>query len=62
MSEKLDNWIKKIKVYCRVKRSLATLQRHNWIIFDLGGKTLIRWEIKTQVDLVQQGTINFFLG
>jgi hypothetical protein len=54
-AEKLDNWIKQIEVYCMVQKIVDDTENIQLDTLLLGGITLIWWEIKTQVDLVQQG-------
>jgi hypothetical protein len=55
--EKLDNWIKQIEVYCKVQRIVEDTTKIQLATLCLGGTTLIWWESKTKVDLVQHGTI-----
>jgi hypothetical protein len=56
-AEKLDNWIKQIEVYCRVQKIMDDTAKIQLATLCLGGTTLIWWESKTQVDLVQQGKV-----
>jgi hypothetical protein len=57
MSEKLDNWIKQIEVYCRVQNIMDEATRIQLDSLQLSGTTLIWWESKMQVDLVQKGKV-----
>jgi hypothetical protein len=52
-AKNLDNWIKQIEVYCRVQRIMDDTAKIQLDTLLLGGTTLIWWESKTQVDLVQ---------
>jgi hypothetical protein len=54
-AEKLDSWIKKIEVYCRVQKIVNEAPRIQLVSLRLSGTTLIWWESKMQVDLVQKG-------
>ena len=56
-AEKLDNWIKQIEVYCRVQKIVDDAAKIQLATLRLGGTTLIWWESKTQIDLIQQGRI-----
>jgi hypothetical protein len=56
-AEKLDNWIKQIEVYCRVQKIMDDTAKIQLATLRLGGTTLIWWESKTQVDLIQQGKV-----
>jgi hypothetical protein len=55
--EKLDNWIKQIEVYCRVQRIMDEVAKIQLASLRLSGTTLIWWESKMQVDLVQKGKV-----
>ena len=55
--EKLDNWIKKIDLYCRVQNIMDEATRIQLDALRLSGTTLIWWESKMQVDLVQNGKV-----
>jgi hypothetical protein len=56
-AEKLENWIKQIEVYCRVQKIMDDTAKIQLATLHLGGTTLIWWESKTQVDLIQQGKV-----
>jgi hypothetical protein len=56
-AEKLDNWIKKIEVYCRVQNIMDDTAKIQLVALRLSGTTLIWWESKMQVDLVQKGKV-----
>jgi hypothetical protein len=56
-AEKLDNWIKQIEVYCRVQKIMDDTTKIQLDTLRLGGTTLIWWESKTQIDLIQHGKI-----
>jgi hypothetical protein len=56
-AEKLDNWIKQIEVYCRVQKIMDDTAKIQLASLRLSGTTLIWWESKMQVDLVQKGKV-----
>jgi hypothetical protein len=56
-AEKLDNWIKKIEVYCKVQNIVDDIAKIKLASLLLGGIALVWWESKTQVDLVQWGKL-----
>jgi hypothetical protein len=56
-AEKLDNWVKRIEVYCRVQKIIHDTTRIQLDTLFLSGKTLTWWESQTQVDLIQHGKI-----
>jgi len=45
--EKLDNWIRKIDVYCRVQKEHLERKKIQLASLRLGGTTLVWWEGKT---------------
>jgi hypothetical protein len=55
--KKLDNWIKKIEVYCRVQKIMDDTAKIQLDALQLSGTTLIWWESKMQVDLVKKGKL-----
>jgi hypothetical protein len=56
-ANKLDNWIKKIKVNCRVQRIMDEVAKIQLVSLQLSGTALIWWESKMQVDMVQNGKV-----
>jgi hypothetical protein len=56
-AEKLDNWVKQIEVYCRVQKIIQDTSRIQLATLRLSDTTLIWWESRTQVDLIQHGKI-----
>jgi hypothetical protein len=55
--ERLGNWIKKIEVYCMVQKIVDDTTKTQLDTLSLGGTSLIWWESKIQVDIVQQGKV-----
>jgi hypothetical protein len=50
-AKKLDHWIKKIEVYCRVQKIVDEEEKFQLATLRLGGTTLIWWDSKNQEDL-----------
>ncbi|KAH9306833.1 hypothetical protein KI387_011237, partial [Taxus chinensis] len=46
--EKLDNWVKKIEVYCRVQKIVDDEAKIRLATLRMGGTALIWWESKLQ--------------
>ena len=55
--EKLDNWIKKLEVYCRIQNVVDESTKIWLATLRMGRTTLIWWESKTQSNLKQKGKI-----
>ena len=45
---KLNDWVRKIDVYCRIQKLTRDEAKIQLASFPLGGTTLIWWESKTQ--------------
>jgi hypothetical protein len=56
-AKKLDNWINQIEVYCRVQNIMDEIANIQLDTLHLGDTTLIWWESKTQVHLIQHGKV-----
>jgi hypothetical protein len=56
-AEKLENLIKKIRVYCRVQKIMDKNVRIQLAALRLSGLALIWWESKMKFDLVQKGKV-----
>jgi hypothetical protein len=56
-AKKLDNLIKQIEVYSRVQKIMDDTAKIQLVVLRLSGTTLIWWESKTQVDIVQNGKL-----
>ena len=55
--ERLDNWIKKIGVYCEIQQFVEDTKKIQLSILQMGGTTLIWWESRLQEDLQTKGII-----
>jgi hypothetical protein len=55
--DKLDNWFKWIELYCRVPKITHEPSKIQLATLCLRNTTLIWWETRTQVDLIQHGKI-----
>ena len=56
-TKKLDNWIRKFEVYCKIHKPVDDKAKIQLATFHLGGTTLIWWESKTHEDLPTKGKI-----
>jgi hypothetical protein len=56
-AEKLDNWIRKIEVYCRIQKFTEDAVEIQLASLRLGGTVLIWWERRSQQDLSTKGKI-----
>ena len=56
-AKKLDNWLKKIEVYCRVQSILDNSSKIQLATLRMGGTALVWWESKIQDDLATHGKI-----
>ena len=54
-AEKLDNWIKKIGVYCRVQSIDSDKSKIQLASLRLGGTALVWWEGSTQANMKRHG-------
>jgi hypothetical protein len=53
--EKLDNWIRQIKVYCRIPKVIDEETMIQLVSLKMGGTTLVWWESRTKNDLKKFG-------
>ena len=64
-AEKLDNWVRRLEVYCRIQRIVDDETMIQLASLKLGVTTLIWWENKTKDDLRKSGKIisswNYFV-
>lgn len=56
-TEKLDNWVKQIGVYCRIQNIDDDYAKIQLATLILGGTTLIWWECKIKSNLRKKGKI-----
>ena len=56
-AKQLDNWIRQIEVYCRIKIFIEYNINIQLASLRLGGSTLIWWERRSQEDLDTKGKI-----
>jgi hypothetical protein len=56
-SEKLDNWIRQIEVYCRIQIIKDDETKIQLASLILESATLIWWEAKTQEDMKKNGKV-----
>ena len=54
-AEKLDNWIRKIDVYCRVQNIESDKSKIQLASLRLGGTALVWWEGRIQADMRRHG-------
>ena len=57
-TEKLDDWIQQVEVYCRVQNLVDDVDRIQLATLWLGGVALTWWESKTQHETSQHGKLN----
>ena len=55
--EILDNWVKKLEVYCRIQDITNDKTNIQLATLRMGGTALIWWESKTQIDLKHKGKV-----
>lgn len=55
--KKLDNWIKQLEVYFRIQNISNNKTKIQLATLRMGGKTLIWWESKTQIDVKRKGKV-----
>ena len=55
--KKLDNWVKRIEVYCRIQNVDDDYAKIQLTTLRLEGTTLIWWESKIKSDLRKKGKI-----
>jgi hypothetical protein len=56
-AERLDNWVRQIEVYCRIKKIQDDEIKVHLPSLRLEGETLIWWEAKTQEDMKKHGKV-----
>lgn len=56
-AKNLDNWVKQMEVYCRAQKIKKDTAKIQLATLHMSGTTLIWWESRTQVDIIQKGKI-----
>ena len=56
-AKKIDDWIRKIEVYCKIQKLTNDGAKNQLATLSLGGTALIWWESKTHEDLLTKGKI-----
>jgi hypothetical protein len=56
-AERLDNWVRKMEVYCSVQQIKDEATQIKLASLRLVGTTLIRWQSKLQNDMQQVGNV-----
>jgi len=57
-AEKLDNWIRKLEVYCRIQNLQEDDIKIQLASLRMEGETLVWWESKTQEEIKKHGKIS----
>ena len=57
-SEKLDNWVRQLEVYCRIQNLQDDDIKIQLASLRLEGATLVWWEAKTQEEIKKHGKIS----
>ena len=55
--ERFDNWVREIKVYCKIQRIKYDDTKIQLDSLRLEGATLIWWKYKTQEDMKKHGKV-----